>query len=104
MKVLTIVEMALNIGGGLEDAAEGLDKVVDLAGVGASNSVSNADTVDAQLVNGLVQVQQIDQIGPERVFRREADLKALGLDIVDDLGGILDNAVHILAVAELAEI
>lgn len=102
--MLTVVEMALNVCGGLEDAAEGLDKVVDLAGVGTSNSVSNADTVNTQLVNGLVQVQQIDQIGPERVFGREADLKALGLDVVDDLGGILDNALHILAVTELTEI
>jgi hypothetical protein len=56
------VEVALNVGGGLQDGPKGLDKIVDLARVGAPDSVSNTDTVDSELIDSLVQIQEIDQI------------------------------------------
>lgn len=45
--------------------------VVDLAGRGAADSVGDADAVDAGLVDGAVERQQVDQVGAERVFARD---------------------------------
>jgi hypothetical protein len=63
------------------------DQVVHLTRVGASDSVGNTDTVDTDLVDGAVDGEQVDEFGPERVFRGESDLDALGLDEFDNLDG-----------------
>jgi len=67
-EILTIVEVALNVRRWLENRAEGLNQVVDLARVGASDRVGNSDAVDSELINGLVQVQKINKIGSERIL------------------------------------
>lgn len=63
------------------------DEVVYLTRVGAPDSVGNTDTVDADLVDGTVNGEQVDEFGPEGVFRGESDLDALGLDEFDNLNG-----------------
>jgi len=55
------------------------------------------------LIDGLVKVEEIDKIASERVFGAETDLEALGLDVVDDLDGGLDDVLHILSVRVLTE-
>jgi hypothetical protein len=55
-----IVEMDLDVA--RNDTAEGPDQVIDLAGVGAANSVSDADTVDTNLIYSLVDREEIDEI------------------------------------------
>lgn len=72
------------------NAAQSADEVVDLAGSGATDGVGNTDTVDANLVDGAVDGEEIDEVGTERILRRETDLKTLGLDEVDDLNGSLN--------------
>ena len=61
-----VVEMGLDIA--RNDAAEGTDEVVDLAGRSAANSIGNADTVDADLVNRAVEGKEVDEIGAERIL------------------------------------
>lgn len=55
-----IVEMDFNVT--RDDTAESPYEVVDLAGVGATNGVSDTDTVDANLIYGLVDREEIDEI------------------------------------------
>lgn len=69
-----VVEMHLDVA--RNDTAEGADEVVYLAGVCAADGVSNTDTVDTNAVDRLVDGEEVDEVGPERVFRREADLDA----------------------------
>jgi hypothetical protein len=76
------VEVRLDVA--RDDAAERADELVDLARVRAADRVGNADPVDADLVDGPVEVEQVDKVGPERVLGRETDLDALGLDVLDD--------------------
>lgn len=72
--------------------------------VGASNSISNTDTVDTDLVDGGVDGKKIDEVGAERVLAGEANLNVVGLDVVDDLDGSVCNVSHILAVGVLHEV
>lgn len=77
-----VVEVGLDITA--DDTTKSTDEIVNLTGVGATNSVGNTDAVDADLVDGPVDGQQVDKLGAERVFRREADLNTLGLDELND--------------------
>jgi hypothetical protein len=74
------------------DSTKRPDKVVHLARVGTSDSVGHTDSVDTDLVYGAVDGEQVDKLGSERVFRRETDLDALGLDKLDDLDGATRSA------------
>ena len=58
------------------DTTEGADEVVDLARVGAADGVSNTDTVHTNAVDRLVNGEQVDEVGTERIFRREPNLNA----------------------------
>ena len=69
-----VVQVDLNIA--LDDATKGADEVVDLAGVGAADGVSNTDTVHTNAVDRLVNREQVDEVGTERIFRREPNLNA----------------------------
>lgn len=55
-----VVKMDLNIAA--YNAPEGPDKVIDLAGVGASDGIGDTDTVDTNFVDGLVDGEEIDEI------------------------------------------
>lgn len=96
-----VVEMALNVA--RDNGLEGSDKLVDLSGVGASNSVSNTDSVDTNLVDSSVDVEEIDQVGSERILGGESDLNAVALDKLNDLDSGLCNVVHVLAVGVLSQ-
>lgn len=54
-----------------DDTTEGSNEIVHLARVCASHSVGDTNTVDANLVNGLVDRQQVHEVGAEGVLRRE---------------------------------
>lgn len=86
-----------------DDATEGADEVVNLARIRATDGVGDADAVDADLVHRLVDGKEVDEIGAERIFRRESDLDALGLDKVDDLDRALGNIGHVLAMRKFTE-
>lgn len=51
--------------------------------------VSNSNTVHANLVNGTVDREKIDEVGTERVLAGKPDLETLGLDELNDLNGSL---------------
>ncbi|EEQ40972.1 homocitrate synthase, mitochondrial precursor [Clavispora lusitaniae ATCC 42720] len=91
-----VVEVALNVT--RHDRLQSLDQVVHSSWVGTSNSVGNTNSVDTNLVDSLVNVQQINNVRTERVFGRETNLNALGLDKLNHLNGRLSNVVHVLAV------
>ena len=46
----------------LDDTSKCAHKVIDLAGVSTAYCVRDTDTVDTDLVNGLVDGEQIDQV------------------------------------------
>jgi hypothetical protein len=96
-----VVQVNLNVTA--DDATKGAHEVVDLARVRATDGVGDADAIDAYFVHGLINGEEVDEIGPEGVFGREADLDALGFDKVDDLDRGFGDISHILAVREFAE-
>lgn len=77
-----VVEMSLDITA--DDSSKGSDELVDLTRVGASHGISDSDSVHSNLVDGSVEVKEVDQVGSEGVLRRESNLNTLGLDEVDD--------------------
>lgn len=77
-----VVEVGLDVAA--DDPSEGSDELVDLSGVGASDGVGDSNSVDSDLVDSSVQVEEVDQVRSERVLGRESDLDTLGLDKVDD--------------------
>lgn len=97
-----VVEVGLNVTA--DDTTQDTDELVDLAGRGTADSVGNTDTLHADLVDGGVDGQKVDQVGAERVLTGETDLNALGLDEVDNLNsGVLDVG-HVLAVRVLTQV
>jgi len=96
-----VVEVGLDIA--RNDATESTDEIIDLARRSATDGIGNTDTVDADLVNSAVERKEIDEVGAEGILRGEANLKSLGLDILDNLNSGLLNVGHILAVAVLTE-
>ena len=97
-----IVEVGFDVTA--HNTAEGPDQVVDLSWAGASNSIRDTDAVDADLVNCAIDRQQVDQVGSERIFRRESNLLALALDELNNLNGSVLDIGHILAVRVLPEV
>lgn len=73
------------------DTSECSYEVVHLTRVCAANGISDTDTVDTDLVYCLVDGKQVDQVGSERIFRRESDFNVLGLDEFDDFDGSLES-------------
>lgn len=97
-----VVEVSLNVTA--DNTSQDTDKLVDLAGRGATDGVGNTDTVDTDLVDRRVDGEEVNEVRTERVLRRETDLNALGLDELDDFdGGVLDVG-HILTVRVLTEV
>ena len=97
-----VVEVRLDVAA--DDAAQRAHQLVDLARAGAADRVGDADAVHADLVDGRVDGQQVDQVGAERVLAREAHLDAARLDELDDLDGRVLDVRHVLAVAVLAQV
>lgn len=54
------MEMALDVT--RDNTAKGAHEVVDLARVGATDSVGDTDTVDTDLVDSAVNGQQVDEV------------------------------------------
>ena len=96
-----VVQVDLDVAG--YNAAEGAHEVVDLARGGTADCIGDADSVDADFVDGLVEGEEVDEVGAERVFGGEADFNVLGLDVLDDFdGGVLDVG-HVFAMRVFAE-
>lgn len=55
-----IVEVALDVAG--HDATKGADEIINLARVGATDSVGDTDAVDTDFVDGAVDGQQVDEV------------------------------------------
>ena len=72
--------MRLNITA--DDASQRPDQLVDLSWIRTSHCIGYSDPVDANLVHCPVNGQQVDELGSERIFRRESDLDSLGFDKV----------------------
>jgi len=96
-----VVQVYFNIA--CDDAAEGANELINLARIRATDGVGDADAVDANLVHRLVDRKEVDEIRAERIFRRESDLDALGLDKVDDLDRALGDIGHVLPMRKFAE-
>ena len=60
--------MKVNFNVAADNTTQGSDEIVHLAWVGAADGVSNADAVDADLVDGLVDGEEIDEVGTEGIF------------------------------------
>ena len=97
-----VVEVRLDVAA--DDAAQRAHQLVDLARPRAAHGVGDADPVHADLVDGRVDGQQVDQVRAERVLAREAHLDAARLDELDDLNGRVLDVRHVLAVAVLAQV
>lgn len=88
-----VVEVGLNVAA--DDTTERSHEVVHLSWRRAADGVGDADSVDADLVDGAVEGKKINQVGPEAVLGRESDLDALGLDELDNLdSGVLQGDQH----------
>lgn len=96
-----VVEMAFDVA--RDNTLQGSDQFVHLSWVGAADGVGYTDSVDTDLGDGLVDVQQVDQVASEGVLGGESNLDALGLDELDDLDGALGDVVHVLAVGVLSQ-
>ena len=69
-----IVQVNLNVAA--DDPTQRPNQIVHLPGVRAADGVRDADAVDANLVDGLVDGEEVDEVGAERVLGRETDLNA----------------------------
>jgi hypothetical protein len=96
-----VMQVYFNVAG--DHTAEGAYKLVNLARVRATDGVGDANAVDANLIDGLVDGEEVDEIGAEGILGREADLDALGLDKIDDLDRALGDVGHVLAVRKFTE-
>ena len=96
-----IVQVNFNVAA--DNTTQCPDQVIHLSGRGTADGICNAYTVDANLVDSLVERKEIDQIGPEGVFAGKADLNALGLDVLDDLDGGLLDIGHVLTMRMFPE-
>lgn len=65
--------MQMNLNITLDNSTERTDKIINLTRVRTTNSVSDTDTVHANLVDSLVDGKKIDKVRTERVFGRESD-------------------------------
>ena len=62
-----IVQMNFNVAA--YDTAQRSNQIIDLSRVGTPHRISNANSVDTNLVNGLIDREEVDKVGPEAVFR-----------------------------------
>ena len=97
------VVVAVELDVAVHHAAQRAHQVEHLARVGDAHGVGDADAVDADAVDRVVDGEQVDQVAAEGVLGREADLELLALDEVDDLDRRLDDLGNLLAVRELAQ-
>ncbi|KAH3672370.1 hypothetical protein WICPIJ_010055 [Wickerhamomyces pijperi] len=88
----------------VDNGSQGTHQVVHLSWVGTTDGVGNTDSVDTNLVDGSVNVQQIDNVGSEGIFGGESDFNTLGLDEFNDFDGRLGNVVHVLTVGVLSQV
>lgn len=69
-------------------------QVVDLSWGSAPHCIRNSNAVHANLVNGTVDREKIDEVGTERVLAGKPNLETLGLDELNDLDGSLFGRQH----------
>ncbi len=55
-----IVQVNFNVAA--DDTAKRSDEVIDLAGIRAPDCVGDTDTVDADLIDGLVDRKEVDEV------------------------------------------
>ena len=96
-----VVAVKLDVAG--DDAAQRLDQIENLARIGDAHRIGDTDTVDADLVHGTVDGEQVDQVAAEAVLGREAHFQPLALDELDHFDGRVDDVGNVLAVRELAQ-
>ena len=96
-----VMEMNLNVT--TNYASECSDEFINLSGVRTTDRIGDSDTIHANLVDGLVDGEEVDEIGAEGILGGEADFDTLGLDEVDDLDGRLGDICHILSMREFAQ-
>ena len=96
-----IVKVYLDIA--MDNAAQGANELVNLARVCATDSVSDAHAVDADLIHGLIDGKKVHEIGAEGVFCREADFDTFRFDKIDHLDRGLGNIGHVLAMRKFTE-
>ena len=63
------VVMQMNFDIASNNAAESTNEIVDLTRVCTTDSVRDADAVNADLIDGLVDREEVDEIRAEGVFR-----------------------------------
>lgn len=66
-----VVEMRLDVT--RDDVSQGADELVDLARSRTAYRVGNTNAVDADPVDCLVERQQVNKVGPERVLAGDCD-------------------------------
>ena len=96
-----IVEVTFDIA--RNDTTKSPDEFVNLTRVGATDGISDTDTVYTDLVDSTVDGEEVDEVGSERVFRGETNFDTLGLDEFDNFDSRLDNVSNVLSVRVLAE-
>lgn len=97
-----IMEVSLDVAA--DNLSKGRDLFIDLTPGGSSHRVSNSHSLGAKTVDERVQLNDLAKVGAEGVLAGEADLNAVGLGELDDLGGLLGDPVQILAVGMLHEL
>ena len=83
-----------------DDPTKGPHELVHLSWVRTPDCVSNTDTVDTDLVDGLVDAEKVDEVGTEGILGRETDFDSLRLDKVDDLDSSFGDIGHVFSMRE----
>jgi hypothetical protein len=96
-----IVQVDLNVT--TDNTPERPNKFVNLTRVSTSDCIGDSHPIYANLIHGLVNREQVDQVRTERIFRRESDFDSLGLDEVDNFDGRFGDIIHVLSVREFTE-
>lgn len=86
-----------------DNSSQRPNEIVHLPRVCAANSISNTNSIDTDLVYSLINAQQVDQIGSERIFGRKSDFDSLGFDELDYFDCRLGDVLHVLSVREFTE-
>jgi hypothetical protein len=61
----------------VDNTTERSHEIIDLSGRGAPNGISDTNSIYADCVDSLVQREEVNQVGPERILRREPDFYSL---------------------------
>lgn len=67
-------------------ATERADKLIYLPGCGTADGIGNAYPVHTRGVDSLVEGQDINEIGPERILGRETNFASLAVSIENEHG------------------